>query len=652
MASESARIQVRQNEVLLFKNGQPVLRVQQGTTLSVIKLLYQADPRNKGTVIALRPETDDPLPCLLTLDQSALEEAKYEIITHEPSLENYSNLTNGNAEEIRELPKLVCSRFPQSKVQEEVTPEASDAILQREKTASHAIPLTINVSPEGNPKHLANQRKTGSSSSLLLARSNNGFFSSHSGVLLSSRRKKTSRKYAFPHRVLPNSSADFGFADLAGKYLVHRRSIEREGTAQVLDSASTSNTVGYGVTSEAVASTESVDSPGVCDSTENGSNRIAEEINLSVQHRRENCDRNVVAPFSVDDSAGYSNCPTLETCSTNDSSPAVSEEHPAIIDIHSDSRETSGGENDSDSNFVNGDSSPPRDHAAMSHGTHSVRIDRLQKSTEKMECSNDSTPIVLLQSSVQIKTDPSEVFETANDSSPVPKMKKVSISPQGDNAEHQDARHHIHSEGYSVIMPTSSPEVHSNSVPVHQVSPLMPHVVEVVGASPDHTEQSDSSHHHNCNDRYEDGKEHSCDICHKQFDSALSVTRHKRSHTGDRPYICKICGWGFNLSGNLNQHLAIHQKVKPFKCVYCGKTFARSNVLKAHVRCHTGERPYQCHLCGSKFIIGHNLKKHMLTRHGIREDDKLYSQNIDGPDDNNPQPSEQSENSSIPMLQS
>ena len=50
--------------------------------MSVIKLLYQSDPRNKGTVIALRPDTDDPLPCVLTLDQSPLEEAKYEIITH------------------------------------------------------------------------------------------------------------------------------------------------------------------------------------------------------------------------------------------------------------------------------------------------------------------------------------------------------------------------------------------------------------------------------------------------------------------------------------------------------------------------------------------------------------------------------------------
>lgn len=33
-------------------------------------------------MIALKPDTNDPLPCVLTLDQSPLEEAKYEIITH------------------------------------------------------------------------------------------------------------------------------------------------------------------------------------------------------------------------------------------------------------------------------------------------------------------------------------------------------------------------------------------------------------------------------------------------------------------------------------------------------------------------------------------------------------------------------------------
>jgi KRAB domain-containing zinc finger protein len=122
-----------------------------------------------------------------------------------------------------------------------------------------------------------------------------------------------------------------------------------------------------------------------------------------------------------------------------------------------------------------------------------------------------------------------------------------------------------------------------------------------------------------------DGVAFRCEQCQKEFDTSAALERHKRSHSGERPYKCKICGWGFNLSGNLNQHMAIHQKVKPFKCVYCGKTFARSNVLKAHVRCHTGERPYQCELCGAKFIIPHNLKKHLLNRHQVVWEERRWS---------------------------
>jgi len=68
-------------QVLLYKEGKPVLKVERGTPLSVIKMLYNADPKNKGTVIAaLRPRTDEPLPCLVTLEKSTLTQEKYDII--------------------------------------------------------------------------------------------------------------------------------------------------------------------------------------------------------------------------------------------------------------------------------------------------------------------------------------------------------------------------------------------------------------------------------------------------------------------------------------------------------------------------------------------------------------------------------------------
>ena len=405
---------------------------------------------------------------------------------------------------------------------------------------------------------------------------------------------------------------------------------------------------------ESARCTETVDSPGLCDSTENGNPRVpmeeTEEMDLTAAHRRENCgSSNATAPFSVEDSVGFSNFPTLESSSTNGSSPAVSDDHPIVIDIHSDSRETSGGENDSDSNFVSSENSPSRNNRpTMVQRSHGNSKESLHVAEEEAQCSHTSPPIVVLQNTVQVKTEPTEVLQTTKNLSPE-QNNKTHLPHSYDDSDNGSTVHSLHTDSYSVVMPTSSQDAHPSSLPVHQASSLMPCVVNVMGASPDHNEPTDSSHLHS-SDHFMDGKEHSCDICHKQFDSANSVMRHKRSHSGDRPYICKICGWGFNLSGNLNQHLAIHQKVKPFKCVYCGKTFARSNVLKAHVRCHTGERPYQCQLCGSKFIIGHNLKKHMLTRHGIKEDDKIFSQN-DGPEERGTQHGDHSENMSVPMSQ-
>ena len=540
------------------------------------------------------------------------------------------------------------SKLFQSKSPVEPAKDTSSAALQIGQTASHATPLTVNISPEGNPKNVANHGQT--SSSLLVARRDN-YFPSHSVVFSSSRRKKTARKSIIPRKVSPTSSPN---PSLASKSL-HRIRFQREDAAHLTNLASRGNRRAvFAAAIESMRCKESMDSPGLCDSTENANIRASmedtEEIDLASQHR-ENCSsKDMVPAFSVEDSAGFANFPALESSSTNGSSPAVSEDHPVIIDIHSDSRETSGGENDSDSNFVSSENSPPHNHPNMIHRSLGNRNDGSQASTEEEQHSHSTTPIVVLQNTVQVKTEPNDVLQSTNSISPEQSNEQFNLPHQGDNSEHSGAIHRVPTESYSVVMPTSSQDAHC-SISVHQapVPSLMPRVVNVMGASPDHDEHTGSSQL-DSNDQFADGKEHSCDICHKLFDSANSVMRHKRSHTGDRPYICKICGWGFNLSGNLNQHLAIHQKVKPFKCVYCGKTFARSNVLKAHVRCHTGERPYQCQLCGSKFIIGHNLKKHMLTRHGIKEDDKIFSQNA--PDDSDPGNKDQGDSMGTPMTQS
>lgn len=477
---------------------------------------------------------------------------------------------------------------------------------------NHGTPLTVNISPESNPKKSLVYQRESNGSSLLVARSDNDHLPSHLSIFASSRRKKTtSRKSVIPRKVSPSSSPN---PILANKS-IHRIPFQRENGTNLRDEQLGDKRARFG---------EHGDSPGLCDSTENGNPTLhmeeADNMDLSAAQHRENGGSVAAASYSVEDATGISNFPNLESSSTNGSSPAVSDDHPVIIDVHSDSRETSGGENDSDSNFVSLENSPSHNHPSIAQGSRGNIKEVLPRANEEAHSSHTS-PVVLLQSTVLVKTEPNEFLPTTDSHSSEQNNRIHLLHPneKNDYSENCGMVRRIPTDSYSVVLPTSSQDTHPSSLPGHPEPPVMPRVVNVVGSSPDHSESTEESHSQPTDD-YMLPKAYSCDICHKRFDSANSMMRHKRSHSGDRPYICKICGWGFNLSGNLNQHLAIHQKVKPFKCVYCGKTFARSNVLKAHVRCHTGERPYQCQLCGSKFIIGHNLKKHMLTRHGIKED--------------------------------
>ena len=97
-----------------------------------------------------------------------------------------------------------------------------------------------------------------------------------------------------------------------------------------------------------------------------------------------------------------------------------------------------------------------------------------------------------------------------------------------------------------------------------------------------------------CFDIFADGRPsnqdqltHKCSICRKTFSSVSHLSRHEKTHMGEKPY----------------------------KCEMCGKCFVDPSVLRRHRKIHTGEKPHSCDMCGKKFCERCKINLHRVITH-------------------------------------
>jgi uncharacterized Zn-finger protein len=79
-------------------------------------------------------------------------------------------------------------------------------------------------------------------------------------------------------------------------------------------------------------------------------------------------------------------------------------------------------------------------------------------------------------------------------------------------------------------------------------------------------------------------KKISCEFCGKVFSHTGDLNKHRRRHTGERPYPCPQCDKRFSHASNLLRHQKIHSGETPHQCPTCARRFSRKDKMVNHIK--------------------------------------------------------------------
>ncbi|KAM4771558.1 zinc finger protein 513 [Rhinophrynus dorsalis] len=112
------------------------------------------------------------------------------------------------------------------------------------------------------------------------------------------------------------------------------------------------------------------------------------------------------------------------------------------------------------------------------------------------------------------------------------------------------------------------------------------------------------------------GKGFSCVLCSFVTHYPNHLSRHMKTHSGEKPYKCQLCSYASAHYDNLKRHQRVHTGEKPYKCQLCDYACGNLANLKRHGRIHSGDKPFRCGLCNYSCNQSMNLKRHMLRHTG------------------------------------